>query len=146
MTDKPKAAPWRGQRLVTDPKSRFVAVRVTPAEHAALTAAAAQAGLSVGAYLRTVGIGTAGPRAVRRAGPLFADNCAACHGAKGKGDRSFGAPDLTDNEELYGSSREVIHDQIWNGRGGVMPAWSGRLTKEDIKALAVYVHNLGGGE
>lgn len=88
----------------------------------------------------------ADPRAVRRAGPLFADNCAACHGAKGKGDRSFGAPDLTDNEELYGSSREVIHDQIWNGRGGVTPAWSGRLTKEDIKALAVYVHNLGGGE
>ena len=66
MTDKPKAAPWRGQRLVTDPKSRFVAVRVTPAEHAALTAAAAQAGLSVGAYLRAMALGRPGPRAVRR--------------------------------------------------------------------------------
>lgn len=85
-------------------------------------------------------------RAVRRATKLFADNCAACHGATGRGDRKFGAPNLTDNEWEYGSSREAIHDQIWNGHGGVMPAWAGRLSPETIKALAVYVHSLGGGE
>lgn len=61
-----KAAPWRGRRRVPDPKGRFVAVRCTDAEHAALTAAAAQAGLSVGAYLRAQGLGSPGPRAVRR--------------------------------------------------------------------------------
>ena len=85
-------------------------------------------------------------RAVRRAIPLFADNCAACHGPEGKGNRSFGAPNLTDNEWEYGSARDDIHDQIWNGHGGVMPTWSGRLSPEEIKAVAVYVHNLGGGE
>jgi len=85
-------------------------------------------------------------RAVRRATALFADNCAACHGPDGKGNRSMGAPNLTDNEWEYGSSREDIHDQIWNGHGGVMPTWGGRLSQEEIKALAVYVHNLGGGE
>ncbi len=85
-------------------------------------------------------------RAVRRATPLFADNCAACHGPEGKGNRSFGAPNLTDNEWEYGSARDDIHDQIWNGNGGVMPTWSGRLSPEEIKAVAVYVHNLGGGE
>ena len=85
-------------------------------------------------------------RAVRRATPLFADNCAACHGPEGKGNRSFGAPNLTDNEWEYGSARDDIHDQIWNGHGGVMPTWSGRLSPEEIKAVAVYVHNLGGGE
>jgi cytochrome c oxidase cbb3-type subunit 3 len=88
----------------------------------------------------------ADPAAVGRAAKLFAENCAACHGPAGKGDRKFGAPNLTDNEWEYGSKREDIHDQIWNGHGGVMPTWGGRLTPETIKALAVYVHSLGGGE
>lgn len=61
-----KIVPWRGRPRVADPKGRFVAVRVTAAEHAALTAAAAQAGLSVGAYLRARALGTPGPRAVRK--------------------------------------------------------------------------------
>jgi cytochrome c oxidase cbb3-type subunit 3 len=85
-------------------------------------------------------------RAVKRATQLFADNCATCHGADGKGNRSVGAPNLTDNEWEYGATRDDIHDQIWNGHGGVMPTWGGRLSPEEIKALAVYVHNLGGGE
>ncbi|MCP5410622.1 MAG: cytochrome-c oxidase, cbb3-type subunit III [Alphaproteobacteria bacterium] len=88
----------------------------------------------------------ADPAAVRRAGKLFADNCAACHGAQGKGDRSVGAPNLTDNEWLYGPTPADIRDQIWNGHGGVMPTWGGRLSPATIKALAVYVHSLGGGE
>ena len=58
----------------------------------------------------------------------------------------MGAPNLTDNEWLYGPKRDDIHDQIWNGHGGVMPTWGGRLSPETIKALAVYVHSLGGGE
>lgn len=84
--------------------------------------------------------------AIRRAAPLFQDNCATCHGPQGKGNREYGAPNLTDNEWLYGPGREDIHDQIWNGHGGVMPTWGGRLSPETIKALAVYVHSLGGGE
>jgi cytochrome c oxidase cbb3-type subunit 3 len=35
---------------------------------------------------------------------------------------------------------------IINGRGGVMPAWGGKLDPVTIKALAVYVHTFGGGE
>ncbi|HEY0105565.1 MAG TPA: cytochrome-c oxidase, cbb3-type subunit III [Rhizomicrobium sp.] len=85
-------------------------------------------------------------RAERRATRLFADNCAMCHGPSGEGDRGMGAPNLTDNEWLYGPTRADIRDQIWNGHGGVMPTWGGRLAPEEIKALAVYVHSLGGGE
>jgi len=85
-------------------------------------------------------------RSIQRAKPLFADNCAACHGPEGKGNRAMGAPNLTDNEWEYGSSRDDIRDQIWNGHGGVMPTWGGRLSPVEIKALAVFVHNLGGGE
>lgn len=84
--------------------------------------------------------------AVTRATKLFQENCAACHGPQGKGDRKVGAPNLTDNEWLYGSRREDIHDQIWNGHGGVMPTWGGRLSPEEIKSLAIFVHSLGGGE
>ena len=35
---------------------------------------------------------------------------------------------------------------ITNGRGGVMPAWGGKLDDATIKALTVYVHTFGGGE
>src|SRR5262245_10332003 len=77
---------------------------------------------------------------------VFADNCAVCHGDAGKGKRDLGAPDLTDPIWLYGSDRASIVDGIWNGRGAVMPAWVGRLDDTTIKALAVYVHALGGGE
>ncbi len=84
--------------------------------------------------------------AVARAKPLFETNCAACHGPDGKGNRMFGAPNLTDQIWLYGPKRADIHDQIVNGHGGVMPTWAGRLSPETIKSLAVYVHSLGGGE
>jgi cytochrome c oxidase cbb3-type subunit 3 len=85
--------------------------------------------------------------AVSRASKLFADNCAACHGADARGNRSLGAPDLTIHAGwLYGPTADDVHDQIWNGHGGVMPTWGGRLSPETIKALAIYVHSLGGGE
>jgi cytochrome c oxidase cbb3-type subunit 3 len=77
---------------------------------------------------------------------IFADNCASCHGETGKGKRDMGAPNLTDAIWLYGSDKTVIVDGLWNGRGGVMPAWSARLDDSTIKALAVYVHTFGGGE
>ncbi len=84
--------------------------------------------------------------AVERARQTFADQCVACHGPAGTGDRSRGIPNLTDVDWLYGSSREAIHDQIWNGHNGVMPTWESRLSPETIKALAVYVHANGGGD
>jgi cytochrome c oxidase cbb3-type subunit 3 len=87
------------------------------------------------------------PKADLAAGrKTFADNCATCHGPEGKGNRELGAPNLTDAIWEYGSSRETIIEGILNGRGGVMPAWGGRLSEPIIKALAVYVYSFGGGE
>ena len=83
--------------------------------------------------------------AVRRAAPLYAEQCGACHGPAGKGDPSQGAPDLTDGDWLYGSSEGAISDQIWNGRGGVMPTWAARMDPETRKAMAVYIHANSGG-
>lgn len=84
--------------------------------------------------------------AVFRAAPIFRDQCASCHGATGTGDQVKGAPNLTDNEYLYGPTREDIRGQIWNGRGGVMPTWGKRFDPETIKALTVYVHANAGGQ
>lgn len=83
--------------------------------------------------------------AVDRARQTYVDQCSACHGPAGEGDQAKGAPNLTDADWLYGSSRADIRDQIVNGRGGVMPSWGGRLDPETIKALAVYVHANAGG-
>jgi cytochrome c oxidase cbb3-type subunit 3 len=77
---------------------------------------------------------------------IFADNCAACHGADGKGNQELGAPNLTDQIWLFGSQEADIIETIANGRSGVMPAWTGRLDPATINALAVYVHTLGGGK
>ncbi len=76
---------------------------------------------------------------------LFAEECATCHGEDGKGIMELGAPDLTDAIWLYGGSYESVRAQVENARSGVMPGWSGRLTPEAIKQLAIYVHSLGGG-
>jgi len=77
---------------------------------------------------------------------LFADNCAPCHGATGSGNQALGAPNLTVNIWLYGGDEATITQTITDGRGGVMPAWSGRLDDATINALTVYVHTLGGGQ
>jgi cytochrome c oxidase cbb3-type subunit III len=77
---------------------------------------------------------------------IFADNCASCHGDAGKGNQELGAPDLTDKIWLYGSDEGTLIETISNGRAGVMPAWVERLDPATIKALAVYVHSLGGGK
>jgi len=77
---------------------------------------------------------------------LFADNCAACHGADGEGNRQVGAPRLNSRVHLYGDSREAIVAQVTGPRMGVMPSWHTRLDPATIKALALYVHSFGGGE
>ncbi|MGY4310092.1 cytochrome c oxidase cbb3-type subunit 3 [Bradyrhizobium sp. USDA 4369] len=77
---------------------------------------------------------------------IFAENCAACHGDNAKGNPEVGAPNLTDKIWLYGSDEATLIETITNGRAGVMPAWEGRLDPTTIKAMAVYVHSLGGGK
>ncbi|MDS9468538.1 cytochrome-c oxidase, cbb3-type subunit III [Paracoccus sp. MBLB3053] len=77
---------------------------------------------------------------------VYVDNCTACHGENGKGDREQGAPDLTDAVWLYGSDPATLTRIVHDGPFGVMPAWAGRLSEADIRAVASYVHGLGGGE
>lgn len=77
---------------------------------------------------------------------VYADNCAACHGDAGLGDREQGAPNLTDAIWLYGGDVDAITYSVYNARFGVMPNWNQRLSEADIRSVALYVHGLGGGE
>jgi len=77
---------------------------------------------------------------------LFADNCVACHGEDARGNREFGAPNLTDAIWLYGGDKASLTTTITKARFGVMPAWTGKLSESQIRQVAVYVHQSGGGE
>ena len=87
------------------------------------------------------------PSAKSAAGAVtFANNCASCHGADGKGMRDLGAPNLADGIWLYGGDTASVTTTINQARYGVMPRWNNRLDPVTIKMLAAYVHSLGGGE
>lgn len=77
---------------------------------------------------------------------IFLDNCSACHGEAGEGDIYQGAPNLSDQIALYGDDLETLIETITYSRFGVMPAMGQRLSEADVKAVALYVHQLGGGE
>lgn len=81
-----------------------------------------------------------------RGAVIFKNQCASCHGDDGKGLREFGAPNLTDKIWLYGEDRDSIYESVYNARAGMMPAWGGRLDKNTIRQLTIYLHQLGGGE
>jgi cytochrome c oxidase cbb3-type subunit 3 len=79
--------------------------------------------------------------------PMFAQNCAACHGADGKGNQQIGAPNLTDRTWLYGSTEATISETIAKGRGEAsavtrMPAHKDRLDDGKIQLLTAYVWSL----
>lgn len=77
---------------------------------------------------------------------VFASNCVSCHGEGGGGNREMGAPRLNDAIWLYGGRRDDVVESITNARAGVMPNWKHRLSDDNQRMLALYVHSLGGGE
>lgn len=77
---------------------------------------------------------------------VYLDNCAACHMEDGSGDVYQGAPNLSDAIWLYGGDAAALTETVTNARFGVMPPWQARLSEDEIRAVALYVHQLGGGE
>ncbi len=94
------------------------------------------------------------PKADIAAGKVvFQENCTVCHGEDGLGNKELGAPNLLPRVVngkkqpkiwLYSSDRDQIIRAVTFGQGNVMPTWEGRLDDTTIKALTVYVANLGG--
>jgi cytochrome c oxidase cbb3-type subunit 3 len=82
---------------------------------------------------------------VLRGKPEYMNSCAACHGAEGKGNKALGAPNLTDDVWLYGSSEATIVHGILNGRNNRMPAQDQTLSSEQIRLVAAWVWGLSKG-
>jgi len=76
--------------------------------------------------------------------------CRTCHGDDMKGNKLLGAPNLTNNIWLYGSSEAEIIKGITYGRNvgdgqstdNNMPAWKNFLGEDKVNLLAAYVYSL----
>lgn len=93
-------------------------------------------------------------RAMPAAARLFADNCAACHGATGTGGPGF--PNLADQDWLWGGDPETVAETLRVGinsahletRFSQMPAFGrdGMLPRNEIAAVADHVLALSSGK
>ncbi|MBC9904475.1 MULTISPECIES: cytochrome-c oxidase, cbb3-type subunit III [Achromobacter] len=114
-------------------------VGVMPPWKAAIDAKTAA---DIAQYVRSLSGLTADPVRVFRGKREFANYCVACHGVDGKGNQALGAPNLTDDVWLYGSSEATIVKTILDGRDNRMPAHGDILTPEQIKILTAWVWGL----
>jgi cytochrome c oxidase cbb3-type subunit 3 len=67
---------------------------------------------------------------------LYAQRCAMCHGAEGKGGVG---PDLTTAEYIYGKSSAEVTESIANGRPEGMPGFAEQLSEDELTSLVDYV-------
>ncbi len=81
-------------------------------------------------------------KALKMGQRMFANNCAQCHGSDARG--SYGFPNLTDGEWLFGGTPDLIKTSIVQGRSGVMPAWGTPLGDEGVVNVSNYVLSLSG--
>lgn len=68
--------------------------------------------------------------------------CVACHMPNAEGNPAMGAPNLTDDIWLYGSSLAAIEKTIAEGRSGVMPPHKDFLGNDKSHLVAAYVYSL----
>jgi cytochrome c oxidase cbb3-type subunit 3 len=100
---------------------------------------------AVAAYVRSLSgqqLGETDQARLPEGQEVFAANCAACHGEEGRGMAEAGAPDLTDENWIYGGDAQSVFTTIYSGRQGHMPHWQDRLSPVDIRILALYVGTL----
>jgi cytochrome c oxidase cbb3-type subunit 3 len=75
---------------------------------------------------------------------LFSNHCAGCHGSAATG--SFGFPNLTDEEWIWGGDAAAIEMTILHGRNAAMPAWQNAMGDQGVKAVTEQVLRLAGRE
>lgn len=84
-------------------------------------------------------------KGMQAAATLFSKNCAVCHGLDGKGNKSVGTPNFTDSAVQKSASDSDLQSAIQKGKGGIMPAWSGKLTDGQIASLVAYIRSFSSG-
>ena len=75
---------------------------------------------------------------------IFKSNCAACHGADGRGQGPMGkalhVKDLA-SDDVQAQSDQDLKKVIADGKGK-MPAYKGKLSDDDIAALVTFIRSL----
>jgi cytochrome c oxidase cbb3-type subunit 3 len=74
--------------------------------------------------------------------------CYDCHGEDAYGVSDYGTPPLTGRggSWLYGGDRATLYKSVYDGRQGLCPAWIGKLSFVDIRALSVYLYEAHRGD
>lgn len=82
--------------------------------------------------------------AVERGRAIFtgAGVCYDCHGVDGRGIPDYGTPALTgqDGAWMYGGDRDTLYKTVFDGRHGLCPAWIGKLSFVQIRALSLFLY------
>lgn len=89
----------------------------------------------------TGGAATASTAAPSPAADLFQKNCGSCHGESGTGVAAIGTPNFADPAFQQSVTDAGVTNAIRNGKGS-MPAWSGKLSDQQIADLSAYVRSL----
>lgn len=79
------------------------------------------------------------PAAIASGKGLYASNCAACHGAEGKG--AIG-PNLADATWLYGAKPDEVARTIGDGTAKGMPPFKASLNAEQLAQVTAFVKSL----
>lgn len=95
---------------------------------------------------------------IQRGQRVYEQNCAACHGERGKGqpgdwrqrgpDGNYPPPPLDDSAHAWHHPTAVLKRVIAKGGvpGGNMPAWQGRLSEGQIDDVVAYIKSLWSDE
>mgnify|MGYP001172823053 CR=1 FL=1 len=111
----------------------------------------------VGEYVLSLSGQAEDPVQVKRGEAIFngAGGCMACHTSAGTGNIALGAANLTDQVwtvarinagMTHEQKQQAIVDVVSKGISRKMPAWGQRFTDTELKMLAFYVHEFGGGK
>ncbi len=97
---------------------------------------------AVAAYVLSLSGRKVDPELAKVGEAKFKTICIACHGMDGKGNQALGAPNLTDDDWLYGGTEAAIAEGLRKGRMGKMPAHGDLLGADRIHLVAAYVWSL----
>ena len=67
-------------------------------------------------------------------------NCYDCHASDAEGNTDYGAPSLVRRDLPHGRDRQSLYQSVYSGRHGLCPAWAGRFTPAQIRALAALLY------
>jgi cbb3-type cytochrome c oxidase subunit III len=102
--------------------------------------------LIISSYAFSSGASPKSTAALADGNAVYAAKCAICHGKDGRGLpnwRAKGQPDFTNATWQKSKTDAQIGDSIRNGKGKYMPAYKGKLSDDDINAVAARVRAFG---